>query len=245
MKLPFDNDGIKEKRKEFEEEVVNTQAYRQSSDYMKRLIEDFKKGLFLIGMAASREYTTYKESALMFGITDLFGSVTAIEIISNEIVLNASKRELRYMLEATIKYASVDHICQGKTLEEKLDYLYTKIPRSSISPIDNLKGLSKLLVTDTKELYSLLSQFTHPSMKQIKEYKLQLQRGNIGFETHKELDTHNRLLFRTFDILLYLLLFNRGNYVMKDFFYVLQDDENWKFHKGKFVKTLPNKYRKK
>lgn len=239
----FEDDFIEEKRKCHEVEVMNSQAYKQASKYMKTLIEDFKKGLILISMAATREYKTYKDSPLMFGVTDLLGSVIAIDIVSSEIMLNAPKRELRYMLEATIKYAAVDQICKDKTLEEKLDFLYTKIPRSSISPIDELNGLTEIMVTDTKELYSLLSQFTHPSKKQINEYKLQFEKGDLGFETHKELDSFNRVLFRTFDILLYLTLKNMGYYVSKDVFYVLKDYENWKFFKGKYVKTLPNKYR--
>lgn len=239
----FDDKSIEDKRKWHEEEVKASQAYKQSSAYMMNLIEDFKKGLCVIPLATSRDYTLYKESALMFACTDLFGSVTAIDIVSREVMLNASKRELRYMLEAVIKYAAVDQICKGKKLEDKLDYLYTKIPRSSISPIDELKGLTELMVADTKELYSLLSQFIHPSKKQITEYKRQYEKGNIGFDTHKELDSFNRLLFRTFDTILYLLLKNMGYYVTKDVFYILSDDKDWKFFKGKYVKTLPNKYR--
>lgn len=239
----FDDKSIEDKRKWHEEEVKASQAYKQSSAYMMNLIEDFKKGLYVIPLATSRDYTLYKESALMFACTDLVGSVTAIDIVSREVMLNASKRELRYMLEAVIKYAAVDQICQGEKLEDKLDYLYTKIPRSSISPIDELKGLTELMVADTKELYSLLSQFIHPSKKQITEYKLQYEKGNIGFDTHKELDSFNRLLFRTFDTILYLLLKNMGYYVTKDVFYILSDDKKWKFFKGKYVKTLPNKYR--
>ncbi|MGG1137224.1 hypothetical protein [Bacillus mycoides] len=238
----FNNEAIEEKRKQHEE-VINSQAYKQEEDYMKTLIEDFKKGLVLVTMATSRDYTLFKESALMFGCADLFGSIVAIDIVSREIVLNASKRELRYMLESVIKYAAVDQICKGKTLEEKLDYLYTEIPRSSISSINDLKGLDKSTVADITELYSLLSQFIHPSRKQISEYKRQLEGGNIGFETHKELNFFNRLLFRTFDFILYLLLKNMGYYVTKDFFYVLQEDTKWKYFNGKYIKTLPNKYR--
>lgn len=241
----YDSVSNEEKLKRYEEEVINSQAYKQSSDYMSTLLEDFKKGLVIIKVAATRDYIMYKDSALLFGTVDLLGSVIAIDLVSSEIMLNASKRELRYMLEAVIKYAAVDQICKDKTLEEKLSYLYTKIPRSSISPIDDLNGLTDIMVEDTKELYSLLSQFIHPSRKQITEYQLQLKKGVIGFETHKELDSFNRLLFRTFDTLLYLILKNMGYHVSKDVFYVLKDFENWKFFKGKYVKTLPNKYRKK
>ncbi|MGG1962640.1 hypothetical protein ABFY43_16360 [Bacillus pumilus] len=238
----------KEKKgKQFEEES-NSQAYKQSSGYMVALIEDFKKGLVLISIAATRDYKTYQDNALMFGTSDLLSSLVAIELVSREIMINAPKRELRYMLEATIKYAAVDQTCKDKTLEEKLKYLYTELPRSSISPIDELNGLTDMMVADTKELYSLLSQFIHPSQKQITEYQLRLKKGEIGFETHKELDSFNRLLFRTFDIILYLTFINMGYYVMKDVFYNMKDMkefENWKFFKGKHVKTLPNKYRKK
>ncbi|PEY90221.1 hypothetical protein CN360_25325 [Bacillus cereus] len=243
MSNSFKNDSIKEKQKWHEEEVMNSQAYKQAFNYRKALIEDFSKGLYLIPMAARRDHAFVKESALIFGCTDLYGSLIAINLITEEIMLNAPKRELRYMLEAIIKYAAVDQICKGKTLEEKLDYLYTKIPRSSISPIDDIEGLTDVMVADTKELYSLLSQFIHPSKKQISEYKSQFEGGNIGFESYKELDSFNRLLFRTCDIILYLLLKNMGPYVIKDVFYVLQDNKKWKFHKGKYVKTLPNKYK--
>ena len=239
----FNEDDIERKIKWHEEEIMTSHPYKQSLNYMKRLIEDFKKGLVLIRLAATREYSSYNESALMFGITDFIGSVIAIETVSKELVLNAPKRELRYMLEATIKYAAVDEYCKGKTLEEKLNYLYTEIPRSSINPINDITNLSESMVTDTKELYSLLSQFIHPSKKQLTEYKIQLEKGRIGFETHKEIDQLNRLLFRTFDTILYITLKTMGSYVTKDFFYALRDEEKWRFYTGKHVKTLPNKYR--
>ncbi|MFG6146823.1 hypothetical protein [Halobacillus sp. B23F22_1] len=146
------------------------------------------------------------------------------------------------MLEATIKYAAIDKLCNGRTLEEKLEYLYKHIPRSSIDPIDDI-GLPKVVVTDIKELYSLLCQFVHPSKKQISEYKLQFEKANLGFETHKELNSFNQVLLRTFDVILYIVLYTRGYYVMKDVFNVLSDEPNWKFHKGKHIKTLPNKHK--
>jgi len=148
------------------------------------------------------------------------------------------------MLEVTIKYSAIDQNCKGLLLEEKLDYLYTEIPRSSIDPIYDIKGLPEFMVTDTKELYSALCQFIHPSKKQITEYKIQFEKGKIGFETHKEIEALNRLMFRTFDTILYIILKTMGYYVMKDVFYILSDEEKWRFHKGKNIKTLPNKYRK-
>lgn len=239
----FNDSGINEKRKWHEDEIITSQPYKQSKNYMHNLICDFKKGLTVIGLAASREFGSYKESILMFGLTDLLGSITAIELISKELMLNAPKRELRYMLEAIIKYSVVDQNCRGLSLEEKLNYLYTEIPRSSIDPIDDIKGLPESMVTDTKELYSLLCQFIHPSKRQITEYKIQFEKGRIGFDTHKEIDSLNRLLYRTFDTILYITLKTMGYYVMKDVFYILSDDDKWRFHRGKYVETLPNRYR--
>ncbi|MFK3937996.1 hypothetical protein ACI2JA_10885 [Alkalihalobacillus sp. NPDC078783] len=235
---------LKKMQEVYEADVVNSQAYQQSFNYMKSLLDDFQKGLIIIAMSSSRNHSAYMDSALMFSITELVGSITSIRIISNELVMNASKRELRYMLEATIKYSAVDQFCKGQSLEEKLEFFYEKIPRSSISPLDEIHGLDDLMVTDTKELYSLLSQFTHPSKRQITEYKMQLDNKKIGFQDHKDLDTFNKLLFRTFDTIMYLCLRNQGPYVMKDFFYVL-NEKKWKFHKGKHLGKLPNKYRKK
>lgn len=242
----FGDDSFKEKveeKKWHEEEVLNTQAYKQASKYMKDLIDDIRKGLFLVSLVSSRDYETFKDSALIFGTSDLIGSVTAIDIVTSEIVLNAVKRELRYMLEATIKYAAVDQLCKGKTLEEKLDYFYQEIPRSSIAPIDELNGLTESMVKDTKELYSKLSQFTHPSKIQITEYQIQFKKGTLGYQTHKEIDSFNRLLFRTCDILLYIILRNIGYYERKDFFDCIEGVKNWRYFKGKYVKTLlPKKF---
>lgn len=240
----FCQSDINDKRNLHEEDIKTSQPYNQTKNHTNNLIADFKKGLVVTGLAATREYS-YKESALLFGLADLISSVTAIELIlSDGLILNASKRELRYMLEATIKYSAIDQKCKSFLLEDKLNYLYSKIPRSSIDPIDDINDLPKTMVTDTRELHSLLSQFIHPSQKQITEYKMQFEKGKLGFETHKEIDSLNRLFFRTFDTILYLTLKTLGYYITQDVFYILSEDDKWKFHKGKHIKTLPNKYSK-
>lgn len=59
----FSNNDINEKSKWHEEEIMTSQPYRQSINYMHNLIEDFRKGLYVTSLAYSRE-GSYKDSAL-------------------------------------------------------------------------------------------------------------------------------------------------------------------------------------
>ena len=75
-------------------------------------------------------------------------------------MLNAVKRELRYMLEATIKYAAVDQLCKGKLLKKSW---ITSIKKYLVLllPIDELNGLTESMVKRyERTLFEIISVYT-------------------------------------------------------------------------------------
>lgn len=72
---------------------------------------------------------------------DLLESAIALPVLIRDGIFNVARRELRYLLEATVKYVYVDQQLPAEaSLDERIRFLgdNAKVPRSSITPIDEV-----------------------------------------------------------------------------------------------------------
>jgi hypothetical protein len=72
---------------------------------------------------------------------DLLESVTAVPTLTREGIFNVARRELRYLLEATVKYVYVDQqLASDASVEDRVRFFADnrKVPRSTIRPIDDV-----------------------------------------------------------------------------------------------------------
>ncbi|VBB05617.1 Hypothetical protein LUCI_0827 [Lucifera butyrica] len=229
------------------EELRQGQQYTQEKKFCDSILVDFIKTARGISICSIRGGG--RENSLTFNLFDFFfESAVGISVMIKEGVLNPAKRELRYVLETSVKALLVDQTLTKQTYHEKIAYLGTSIPRSSIDCVDDINffitdNQSKLLINDVKQLFGELSQYVHPSEEQIKEYILRCNEGaSIGLETGKELKRMNAP-FRTYEIVLVLSLHALGFSQSGDMFINLFDDSpKWKFHKGRHMKAMSALY---
>lgn len=186
----------------------------------------------------------FRHWLLQGSFDDLLESVIALPSLAGDGMVNVARRELRYLLEATVKYVYVDQqVDRGTPLAERVRLLgdTTKVPRSSISPIDDIK-LS--MIEDPKQLrdavhsaFGALSGFVHPSRKALEERLARAARGEFGgFEGPAVHETFSRLMSQTLDVVLSLVFQGIGPAFTGDVFIeVLDDRPDWKFHRTKFT----------
>ena len=176
-------------------------------------------------------------------IDELIESTVGIVMLSEQGIYNPQKREIRYLIELVIKAVITDFNMMGKSLDEKLDYLYKVIPNSSIDIIDDFtlpftKTLNTKYKAEVKDIFYKSCAYVHPSKKQFSERLKNSKLGNyIGFDTAKMLTVNNKMLFRTFDIILILIFHGFGYSMSRDILLdVFYEDSKWKFHNGRYLK---------
>lgn len=223
--------------------LMESEAYQQEIKFFHKIIDDFIMTLACISFYSTRCQQLNENSIMIREIELLIESIVGISQQIKEGTINPAKRELRFMLESSVKYLLVDQKANELTYEEKIHYLDKSIPNASIEPIGEIRffGLNNKEASefrnDVRVIFSKLCEFVHPSKYQIDEYLRRCKRGAfIGFETQKEINDFNKLLFRTLDIITVLMFEVLGISFTGDLFiHVFDEKKDYKFVKGKYV----------
>jgi hypothetical protein len=245
------NDMVK-KKNNWEENVFNSQQYQQELAYIDSITKDFIDTISTIDIYSTRATHIYDKFLTIHAKNDLIQSAIAILHMVKSGIHNTVKRELRYLVEMMTKYLIVDYDKMGKPLQEKLDYLKDNIPNSSIEIIDTLSMpfeaiKQKEFNDEVKDFFYKACAYVHPSKKQIEEQLDNYNSGaTIGFETAKMFSDVNKLVFRAYDMLLAMLFHGFGYSMTGDLFIqVFDENEKWKYHKGKYVKEISKQFNQK
>ncbi len=234
---------LKDKTQKHKEDVLDSQQFKQEVKYLSDFSFDAIQTIQHISLYSTRAGNIYDNFLTVRASDDLLQSILAIRNLTVDSIHNIAKREIRYMLEMTVKYLLVDQVKSGAGINEKTQYLTDNIPNSSIEVVDRLSlpfdaGKNQEFMNEVKDIFYKSCAYVHPSKKQIEEQLANYSKGNtIGFETAKSLADLNKVLFRTYDIILTMLFTGFGPSMSGDLFIELYDDmPKWKFHKGKYVK---------
>ncbi len=231
------------KIEEYKDNVVDTQQFQQELKYLSDFSFDAIKTIRTISIYSARAKDVYENFLSIKSADDLLQSIVGIkELISNG-VHNFAKREIRYLIEMTVKYLVVDQEIMGKSLSVKTKYLVDNIPNSSIEVVDRISTPFDILIdtefkNEIKDIFYKACAYVHPSQRQIEEQIDNYSKGvNIGFENAKMLANINKATFRAYDIILTLLFIGFGQSMSSDLFVEIYENEpKWKFHKGKYIK---------
>lgn len=228
------------------QECCNRPQFKEQVRRRDRLLNGILLGLQATWGMATRCPGLVDKSLTFRFLDDTLQAILAIYVMTKEGLVNPAKREMRYLLESSCKHYYVDSAKMGCSLPERLQFLKSNVPRSSLSFIDsltlpafNVTTMSDFL-TDCKSLYSRLCQYVHPSPEQIAEYLRLSSKGiSPGFESYKELQKLNGEASRLYDIVLILHFHSLGLGLAGDVFTVVLDgQEKWPFHRTKYVKKL-------
>jgi len=234
---------LSKKQKQYKEDVFDSQDFQQELKYLSNFSSDFINAIRSISFYSARAKYLYDNFLTIRATDDYLQSVIGIKSLVINGIHNMAKRELRYLIEMTVKYLIVDQELVGKNIDEKTKYIKTSMPNSSIDVVERIKTpfvkeVETELKNEIKDLYSKSCAYVHPSQKQIKEQFDNYEKGyTIGFESAKALCAINKLIFRAYDIILVMLFHGFGESMSADLFIQNYDtNKKWKFHKGKYVK---------
>lgn len=191
------------------------------------------------------------ENSLSFAFThDAFQTMAAITFLASEGMYPPAKRELRYLLEASVKHAYVDLNQGGASLSDRIAYLEATVPRSSLDFVtkQSFFGLQAKDAQDFKgsvlSAYKRLSAYVHRSPTQLRQ---ELRHMGTGPPEPKlvaaELERFNRECFTVYDIAVFLQFQVLGPGLSGDVFVQAFDPvQHWAFHRGKFCSLLSKHY---
>jgi hypothetical protein len=181
---------------------------------------------------------------LQRAVDEFLESSISIFWLAHQGVFNVGRRELRYMLEAVVKYVYVDEqVPGGADLRERVAKVQT-LPRSSISPIDDLvlrmQPNPKAFRDAVHSSFGALNGFVHVSKRQVEDRLGRASRGEFsGFEGAGTVEAFAGVVRGTYDLLLALIFGGIGPGLTGDLFInVLDDRADWTFHRTRFVSLV-------
>ena len=102
------------------EETQETKRYSDAQVHLQRLVQDFAVALRASWFALTR-HPKSPGWLLQNSVDDLLESAVALPALTREGIFNVARRELRYMLEATVKYVYVDQqLPADASLEDRI-----------------------------------------------------------------------------------------------------------------------------
>jgi hypothetical protein len=227
------------------ETLRSSPGFRNAITYNRRICSDFIRLLHLVRMMATRS-ESLSEHTLSIRMTDYFiqSTVVVAYLVENGFH-GPAKRELRFLLEAGVKFLATDQALPGASLKEKNAHL-AELPDRFREIVDALAlpGLDEATQEGMRskilDLYGSLSTIVHASQAQV---SMDLQRWTkgtpIGFETAGHANTMNALCLDVFDLGVALSLHSIGLGLAGDIYTAALDDmSKWVFHKTRFAKAL-------
>jgi hypothetical protein len=178
-------------------------------------------------------------------------SAIALPVLARDGIFNVARRELRYALEASVKFVYVDQQVPGNSpLDDRIRLLgdATQVPRSSIAPIDDttIRMLPdpEPMRQAVKQSFGALSGYVHPSKKASQERMKRAERGEFsGFEGPATLEAFTRMVSQTLDLVLVMIFEGIGPSFTGDLFVQMFDEQpEWKFPRTRFTSQVASSF---
>ena len=228
-------------------EVRASQGFKQEVERLNRVTNGLIE-IVRLSWAHSSRHMPIVDGLLMYsGTDDSLESLIAIRELIFSGVHNVARRECRYLLEAATKHLYVDQRLpdvRTTTREDRIRFLATDVPRSSIEPIWDLHvllgpgGSEDDFRNDVKGLWSKMAGYIHPSAMQTEERIRRASRGAfIGFEDPKALREIVADTVRAYDLLGVMWLMAAGPSAAGDIL-VMLDEPRWAFARTKWLPAM-------
>jgi hypothetical protein len=205
-------------------------GFRNAIAYNRRICSDFIHLLHLVSMMATRS-GSLSEHTLSIRMIDYFIQSTVVVAYLVENGLHGpAKRELRFLLEAGVKFFATDQALPGTSLKEKNAHL-AELPDRFREIVDTLAlpGLNEVAQAGMRskilDLYGSLSTIVHASQAQVSVDLQRWTKGTpIGFETVAHANAMNALCLDVFDLGVVLSLHSIGLGLARDIYTAALDD---------------------
>lgn len=232
------------------DEELSSDEYKNEWNRLVEMRKSITYCLAFCYMNSVRDGVSGDRNFFLRMIDDITQSVISIEIIAKEGVLNTCRRELRYLIELSIKSCLIVNNTTKQTFEEQIDEYEKLLNSSNINPINSLSFAylkpdnEEQFKTEVKRLYGYLCKYSHSSSHQIRERLARAQMGRtIGFEGVQELKELNNDIEKVFAVVLVMIFHSVAQYVVGDFMVEPSGETvNWYFNKSKYISIIDQQF---
>lgn len=236
-----------------EAKITEHKTHLESDEYQNtlRLLEMVTFG-FIKGMKSCSIYcrrsAEFRDNSLSLShIDDYFMSAIMILTMLKEGGVNPAKREIRYLIDSSMRYLYVDQQLWRGKLSEKVFYFDKKIDKSNIKYIHDIdlhmignQHLKNSFRSDYTQNYYNACEYVHASTRQIEErFSLYEQGITIGFERAEQLQEVAELLSEVYSKLLVFTFHASGVGTVGDLMLdTLSPQDDWVYNGNKYIEEI-------
>lgn len=231
---------LRAKRERYMTEVLESRPFQDALNYLESITAHMLIGQSYVRLMGTR-FSAENDYLLFRFAPHLSEAALAVTSCAREGMHNAARRELRFLLEAAVKLSSRDTYSDAASFEERLSGLGDRGKRFEdyVAELQYFDEFEKPEEANAEilSLYSELSHYVHASVPQFENSMARSRRGEAaGMETVATLNKFNNLAFRVYDLALVRIFYGVGLSLAGDIFTSTLDDQpDWRFHKGRFV----------
>lgn len=207
-------------------------------------------GLQYIIMNTARDETYFDNHLLSYTSQDFLQSIISLPILVKQGIHNVCKRDLRFLLEMSIKLCRVQQEQANSTIATKLASLKDILDTTNISIQNQItfgllpEGTHADLRREVARFYGETSQYVHLSQAQILERIRLVNAGRTsGMESPEDIEALNLVVARGLALSLVFLLHAVPEYVVGDL--LVQSDGgslNWFFAGSKYIAAMDERF---
>lgn len=216
-----------------------------------RIIQSYLQGLAFIGADAGRDPDYTKNHLLYYLVQDFIQSAVSVTSLGMEGLLSVAKRELRFIIESSIKLCFVQQKAErGSTIAEKIQEFDRELLSQRISIKNNLTlgMLASPMVEEFYEevgrLYGQTSNYVHLTPGQINERITAVDEGRaVGQETPEEIAQLNSMASRSLAASLVLIFHSVPEWVAGE--WLVESDGAtvpWYFTASRFIAAIDSHF---
>lgn len=238
-----DTDMAEMKKTELENLPEELQIPLKKTDF---IIRSYLAGLHFLALNSARDPNFSSRHFLTYLFFDFLQSALAIQFLAYEGLINVAKRELRFLIEASVKLCFVHQENYNSSIEDKLTEFGKILDSHKISVKKNL-DLSMLseegiiaFSTEVGKIYHDTSSYVHLTSRQINERIEAIQAEKVpGKEKPEDIDELNILLSRGLSCSLVLIMHSVPEYAAGDWLVEENGKSNpWYFSKSQFITQI-------
>jgi hypothetical protein len=209
-------------------------------------INSYLQGLDFIVKDTTRDPAYHKNHLLFYLAQDFLQSTVSITSLAMEGLHSVAKRELRFVLEASIKLCFVQQMSYRSTVAEKLTLFDKQLSSERISIKNNLDlqmlpdVLRELFTEEIGRIYGLTSGYVHLTPNQIRERIVAVNAGRTtGRENAEDITQLNALVSRSLAASLVLIYHSVPDWVAGD--WLVEPDGTsvkWYFMQSRFISAM-------
>jgi hypothetical protein len=246
-KLFLDMQKEREAKIAAHKEHLASEEYQSALRLLNAVSMDFINGMKSCSMYCNRGAEFRDNSLSLSHIDDYFMSAIMIMTMLNEGGINPAKREIRYLIDSSMRYLYVDQQLWRGTIKEKLVYFDKKVDKSNIKYINDIDfhmikapELKSAFCSEYKTVYYKACEYVHASTKQIEErFSLYEQGITIGLDRAEQLKEVTELLREVYSSLLVFTFHAAGVSTTGDLMVdTLSPQESWVYNGNRYITEI-------